>query len=80
MGAKQLKEIVGLMMVGEGVMAMVHPHGYARLWQHGPSWWRTMIDPFVRHPGKTRFVGAAEAMVGFCLASRQISPSAQLAS
>ena len=70
--ARRIKECVGLMMIGEGVLAAVHPRGYARLWEHGPAWWRRAIDPFVRNPGLTRWVGAGEAVLGYWLAAGQL--------
>jgi uncharacterized protein YjeT (DUF2065 family) len=72
MAAKRLKEILGLMMVGEGVLATVMPQRYARLWESGPAWWRRMIHPLVQHPDLTRVIGAAEAMVGYWIAVRQL--------
>lgn len=73
MKARQIKEIVGLMMVGEGVVAMLHPQRYPLFWHPGPTWWRRMITPFVERPALTCALGAVEAAVGLCLASRQLS-------
>jgi uncharacterized protein YjeT (DUF2065 family) len=68
-----MKECVGLLMIGEGIVVAVRPHGYARLWEHGPEWWQRIIRPFVRNPEMTRLIGVTEAAVGFWLASRQLS-------
>jgi hypothetical protein len=74
-----MKEILGLMMVGEGVIAMVHPRGHVRLWEGGARWWQRMMGPFANHPQLTRVVGAVEAVAGFYLASRQVAPRADSA-
>jgi hypothetical protein len=69
----RLLEVVGIMMIGEGVLAAVDPRGHTRLWSRGPRAWEAMIEPFVEHPTMTRCLGAAEAAVGFWLATRQMS-------
>jgi uncharacterized protein YjeT (DUF2065 family) len=74
--AKRIKECVGLVMIGEGVLAALRPRGYARLWEGGPSWWRQMIEPFVRNPDLTRAVGVVEALAGYWLAVRQLPEQA----
>jgi hypothetical protein len=76
---KRLKEIVGLMMIGEGVLAATRPREYARFWETGPAWWHWMIEPFVRSPDLTRAVGVAEVVAGFWLASRQLPEPTALA-
>jgi hypothetical protein len=70
--AARIKECVGLMMIGEGVIAAVRPQEYARLWDGGPLWWRRVLGPLVRNPGLTRAVGVAEALAGYWLAVRQL--------
>jgi len=76
---RRIKECVGLMMIGEGVLAAVRPQGYARLWEGGPDWWRRVIGPFVRNPNFTRVVGVAEAVAGYWLAVRQLPDRAATA-
>jgi hypothetical protein len=70
--AKRVKECVGLMMIGEGILAAVRPREYARFWASGPAWWHQIIEPFVKHPHMTRAVGVAEALAGYWLAVRQL--------
>ena len=50
--AKRVKECVGLMMIGEGVLAAVRPREYARFWESGPAWWHWVIEPFVQNPNQ----------------------------
>jgi hypothetical protein len=58
-------------MIGDGALAFVEPRRHALLWRSGPAAWRWMIEPFVRRPGLTRWLGAAEVAAGFWLAARQ---------
>lgn len=71
MFSERMKECVAMMMIGDGVLAVVDPVRHMSLWERGPSWWRAMIDPFVRQPELTRCIGVAEALAGVWLASRQ---------
>jgi hypothetical protein len=70
--AERIKECVGLMMIGEGVLAALRPREYARFWESGPAWWHWVIEPFVQNPHMTRAVGVAEALAGYWLAVRQL--------
>ena len=72
---ERIKECVGLMMIGEGVMAVTRPREYARFWQSGPAWWHRVIEPFVRSPDFTRVVGAADILAGYWLATSQLTAS-----
>jgi hypothetical protein len=69
----RLLEVLGIVMIGEGVLAAVDPRGHTLLWRHGPRAWEAMWDPFVRRPTLTRCVGVAEAALGYWLAARQMS-------
>ena len=64
-------ECVGLAMIGDGALAFVEPEGHVSLWRRGPNLWQKMMDPFLRHPTLTRWVGAAEFALGFWIACRQ---------
>ena len=64
-------EIAALLMVGDGIVGMLQPERHTRLWQSGPGPYRAAMKQFVRHPGLTRVVAAAEAAAGLWWASRQ---------
>ena len=68
---RRMLECVGLAMIGDGVLACIEPRRHIELWEQGPEGWQKMMKPFVQNPGMTRWVGAAEAALGFWLASRQ---------
>lgn len=71
---QRIAECVGLMMIGEGLLAALRPREYARFWESGPAWWHQIIEPFVQNPNLTRAVGVAEALAGYWLAVRQLPP------
>ena len=73
-GARVLAEAIGMTMIGEGILALVHPRGHTMLWLRGPRAWRAMVEPFARHPGITQCLGATEAVLGYLLAARQMEP------
>jgi hypothetical protein len=67
------RESLGLLLVGDGVLATVAPENHCLLWLRGPSGWRRMVSFFADHPALTRAIGVAEAGTGLWLASRQWS-------
>jgi hypothetical protein len=69
--AERAKECLAMMMIGDGVLAMLEPRRHMLLWEEGPSWWRAMVEPFANRPTLTRCVGAGELALGVWLASRQ---------
>lgn len=72
---QRVTEIAALLLIGDGVVGMLQPRRHARLWRSGPKPYRSAMEPFVRHPGLTRVLGAAEAAAGLWWASRQRSRS-----
>ncbi len=69
----RLLEVLGIMMIGEGVLAVANPRGHIGLWRSGPRWWEAMAEPFAERPGLVRCLGATEAALGFWLATRQMN-------
>ncbi len=69
-----VKELVALMMIGEGVVGTLYPVRYARLWAKGPRPWNEFIEWWADRPGLLRFICAAEIGVGVWLADRQLPP------
>jgi hypothetical protein len=71
MFSERAQELLGMLMIGDGVLALAEPRRHALLWRAGPAWWRELVDPFVDRPALTRALGAAGALFGLWLASRQ---------
>jgi hypothetical protein len=74
MFSERFKELIGMIMIGDGVLAFLEPERHAQLWQAGPPAWEQMMEPFVRRPELGRWLGAAGILCGIWLASRQRAP------
>ena len=72
---RRLLELVGLMMVGDAMLALIQPRGHVALWYQGPRPWRRMMAPFRSSPDLTRALGAVELAIGLWLAAREQRPS-----
>jgi hypothetical protein len=69
------KETIGLMLIGDGVVALLEPERHVRLWAEGPKFWRMLMNPFVSRPALTRFAAVLEVGLGLWISSRQDVPS-----
>jgi hypothetical protein len=67
----RIKEVGAMMMVGDGVLALLEPRRHVDLWVEGPKLWRKTMMPFVKRPGITRILGAMELGMGVWVATRQ---------
>lgn len=70
---RRVKESLGIIMMGDGLLATLGPAPHCRLWQRGPGVWRRAVSFFARRPMLTRALGVAEAGAGAWLATRQWS-------
>jgi hypothetical protein len=68
---RRAREVVGMMMVGDGALAALEPVGHCRIWQRGPRSWKRLVSFFVQRPVLTRVIGVAEMGAGLWLAARQ---------
>ena len=72
MNYKNLKEIVGLAMLGEGIIGFFYPKRYSLFWKI----WFQPIEKLKRkaagNPEIMRAIFAAEASLGFWLAKNQL--------
>lgn len=73
MTGKRLKEITAMMMIGEGLLAVLIPSRHAHLWKFGPAAYQRAVDYFEDHPNTTRLLGAGEIGLGLWMALRQTS-------
>ena len=70
--ARRLTEMLAMMAIGDGVLALTHPQRHAELWRGGPPIYREVVDWCARHPGGTSALGALEIGFGYWLATRQL--------
>lgn len=60
----QLKYLTAMMLIGDGVMALLRPQRDARAWSMGPRSWKSLMAYLSEHPELLRAIGAAEIAVG----------------
>ncbi len=54
------KHFTAMVLIGDGVMALVKPKHDARAWSQGPRAWRKLMRELHRRPNLTRFIGAVQ--------------------
>lgn len=64
-------ECAEMIMIGDGVLALVRPTEHCLMWSSGPQWWRGTVEWFAEHPNVTRSVAAAELGAGLWLSLQQ---------
>jgi hypothetical protein len=71
MGWKRIKEVMAVLLIGDGVISILEPKRHSKLWAKGPVVYRKAMKPFTRDPVVVQLVGLGLVGVGFWLASRQ---------
>ncbi len=77
MNFKNLKEIIGLAMLGEGIIGFVYPKQYSLFWKIGFEPIEKLKRKAADNPEMMRFIYAAEASLGFWLAKNQLKNLAE---
>lgn len=67
----RIAETTAMLMIGDGVLAMIAPREHVRLWQKGPTGFKRIMRRFEQRPGLTRTIGAVEVGLGVWLAFAQ---------
>ena len=70
---KRLLELGGLILIGDGLMGLLHPRRHSLLWHCGPQLAKAVTEELAAHPKTSRAVYAAELAAGVVLASLQLS-------
>ena len=71
MSTKRMKHFAAMVMIGDGVMAMVRPKQDAHAWKRGPRVWRGSMEWLAERPALTRVIGAAQIVGGVLWAVSQ---------
>jgi len=71
MGMKQMLDLFGMLLIGDGLLSMLHPRRHCLLWEVGPAPCRKLVDEFVEHPSAARVAGTLELLLGVWLAFGQ---------
>ncbi|HTJ30604.1 MAG TPA: hypothetical protein VL346_08895 [Acidobacteriaceae bacterium] len=59
--ADRIKHAAAIALIGDGVVAAVHPTHDAQFWKAGPAGWRRSMGWCQMHPNATRMIGVAQA-------------------
>jgi len=65
------KHFAAMVLIGDGVMALVHPERDAKAWKTGPKVWRDLMHGLSKRPVLTRAIGAAQIVGGIWWALKQ---------
>lgn len=71
MTVQRFKELLAILMIGDGVLALIAPSRHPRLWKFGPRGYQQLMQAFSDHPTMKRFSGIGQIGLGVWLASRQ---------
>jgi hypothetical protein len=74
----QFKYLFAMMLIGDGVLAMLRPHRDAMTWSLGPEAWKALMRYLSDHPDTLRAIGAAEVALGFALIASDGTAAEQL--
>lgn len=75
MALKEIKELIGLAMIGEGIVGLIEPKKYSLFWKLGFKPLEKLKRKAADNPETTRLFYAAEAGLGFWLAKGQLDRS-----
>jgi hypothetical protein len=62
--SKRWKHFAAMALIGDGVMALVHPRRDAEAWKAGPEPWQRLMQTLHDSPLLTRTVAAAQIVGG----------------
>jgi uncharacterized protein YjeT (DUF2065 family) len=65
------KHFAAMVLIGDGVMALLCPTTDAKAWKQGPKPWRNLMQGLARRPNLTRAIGAAQIIGGIYWALKQ---------
>ncbi len=77
MAYKEIKEIVGLLMLGEGIVGFFAPKKYSLFWKLGFKPLEKLKHKAADNPEMMRLLYAAEAGLGLWLAKSQLGKSSE---
>ncbi len=68
---RNIAELIAMLAIGDGVIALVAPRRHSLLWRFGPESYRRAMEAFAERPALTRSLALAEVGLGLWLALRQ---------
>ena len=79
MDTRRLSHFAAMVLIGDGIMAIVRPARDAQAWNVGPKRWRKLMGCMSNRPTLTRCVGIAQVVGGILWATREEKILEQLA-
>ena len=64
-------ELMAMLAVGDGVIALAAPRRHSLLWRFGPEGYKRAMEAFAERPALTRLLAAVEVGLGLWLALSQ---------
>ncbi len=68
---KRAKHFAAMVMIGDGMMALINPEVDAKAWKKGPKVWRDLMHGLSKRPTLTRVIGLAQIAGGIWWALKQ---------
>ena len=65
------KHFAAMVLIGDGVMALIQPVADANAWKRGPKPWRDLMHGLSKRPNLTRAIGATQIAAGIYWAFKQ---------
>jgi len=65
------KHFAAMVLIGDGVMALIRPERDAKAWRTGPKAWRNLMHGLSKRPVLTRAIGVAQIVGGIWWALKQ---------
>jgi hypothetical protein len=70
---RNVAELIAMLAIGDGVVALVAPRRHSLLWRFGPESYQRAMKEFAERPALVRLLAATEVGLGLWLALRQYS-------
>lgn len=68
---RRLIELLGLLMIGDGMLGTFQMQRHMRLWENGPHPYEVTMQALIDRPLVTRVLSVTEVLLGLWLASTQ---------
>ena len=68
---KRWQHFAAILLIGDGVMALVHPERDAEAWHIGPEPWMKLMRELHKRPNLTRVIGAVQIVAAVAWAIAQ---------
>jgi hypothetical protein len=65
------KHFAAMILIGDGVMALLRPRQDALAWKQGPKLWQNLMHRLHERPAVTRAIGVAQVVGGIYWAIKQ---------